>query len=102
MYWYVLLMMRWSHVSRLDAPPGLQLPEQHMTHFEEQNRSGAVHLHLCTFRVYFQIYPVEFAPGKLSRSELVQIKYRKALANVPMRRVKASTAPGFKPGFCFG
>ena len=87
MYWYVLLMMRWSHVSRLDAPPGLQLPEQHMTHFEEQNRSGAVHLHLCTFRVYFQIYPVE---------------YRKALANVPMRRVKASTAPGFKPGFCFG
>jgi hypothetical protein len=83
---------------RVDAL-GLQLPEHHMTHFEEQHRSGVVHLHLYTCRVYFQIRPVRFAPGKLSTSEVVQISQS---CRVPTRRVKASTAPGFKPGFCFG
>jgi hypothetical protein len=90
-------MARWLHVGRVDA----QLPEHHMTLFEEgQHRSGVVHLHLYTCRVYFQIYPVGFAPGKLSTSsEVVQLSQR---CRVPTRRVKASTAPGFSPGFCFG
>lgn len=70
-----------------------------MACFEEYHGFGVVVHHLYTFRVYFQMHPVRFAPGKLSTSEVFQLSQS---SRVPTRRVKASTAPGFRPGFCFG